>query len=98
MVMDNRKESLSTNKALITSFKQSSITEYWLADFGSWTSYLSVKFLLVQLVEINYVKESSEELAKQNTYTHKGGENLEPSWSTHIHTQERAREGMRERW
>lgn len=68
--MDNRKESLSTNKALITGFKQSSITEYRLADFGSWTSYLSVQFLLVQLVEINYVKESSEKLAKKKPHTH----------------------------
>lgn len=93
MVMDNRKESLSTNKALVTGFKHSSITEYWLADFGSWTLYLSVQFLLVQLVEINYVKESSEKLGQQNTYTEEG----EPSWSTHIHTQERVRERKRER-
>lgn len=71
--MDNRKESLSTNKALITGFKQSSITEYRLADFGSWTSYLSVQFLLVQLVEINYegIKwETSQK--KPHTHTEEG--------------------------
>lgn len=70
--MDNRKESLSTNKALITSFKQSSITEYRLADFGSWTSYLSVQFLLVQLVEINYEGIKWETSQKKHIHTEEG--------------------------